>query len=532
MKKKLSIVTSAALLLSLGFTMAGCGANAAKLAPKYKGDYSATLTNINSLYAGIDYSFGASDETGLVIVSTFNEAAAATTYQVYDVTTDSFVAGISSTSPLSFLGNGLLYSQNVVVDADPANPVEPTYNLFTRAGSYRSFVTGTAANNVFTTDSGERIYVGVDGEVAAEADITKEICIAAHVTEVGKYFVEEGDGVFKVYDKKGKHKRTFIAEYELGMLKGETMHAMWGAGTKMFIQSSFKLADSAEDYDYYTPEGKFDLITRSYDIANGKVKNYKNFDFIVTDVETGLTDDYAFVEVQEVKDGYVSEASYWTTFGADGDIYVDLQKLAVGAEIPNISDDGKYVEIKDAAGYTRIFKGSKEVLALSDDIEVETLAGDDLCYSKNGTLYMYDLKKKEVVNTVTDYVSVTDDASVIKTVTGDIVYATSYDDGVTVSYSLWDTEDNYSTSLATATEGVSVSVNSTYYTTTTANVATGMNYKTVVFYDGNRVDNVSSFSYVKGVEIENVSYTIYEVTDATTNLVSYRLFTETFPEEK
>lgn len=526
MKKKLSIVTSAALLLSLGFTMAGCGANAAKLAPKFKGDYSATLTNINSLYAGVDYTFGASDETGLVIVSTFNEAAAATTYQVYDVTTDSFVAGISSTSPLSFLGNGLIYAQNVIVNPDPANPIEPTYNLYTRAGIYRSSIMGTAADNVFTTDSGERIYVGVDGEVAAEADITKEICVAANVEEKGKYFVEEGDGFFKVYDKKGKYKRTFVPEFELGMLKGENVHGGWYVGTKAFVQSSFKLADSAEDYDYYTPDGKFDLITRSYDFASGKIKNYKNFDFIVTDVEAGLTDDYAFAEVQEVKDGYVSEATYFTTLGADGDVYVDLQKLAVGAELKDISDDGKYISLSDAAGYTRIFKGSKEVLALSDDIKVETIAGDVACYSKNGTLYMYNMKKKEIVNTVTDFTSVQ------RTVTGDIVYASSYDDGITVSYSLWDTEDNYSTSLATATEGVSVSVNSKYYTTTTANVATGISYKTVVFYDGNRVDNVSSFGSVQTVRVENVSYTIYKVTDATTNLVSYRLFTETFPEEK
>lgn len=526
MKKKLSIVTSAALLLSLGFTMAGCGANAGKLAPKYKGDYSSTLTNINSLYSGVDYNFGAADETGLVIVSTFSDATAATTYQVYDVTTDSFVAGISSTSPLAFLGNGLICSQNVIVNPDPANPIEPTYNLYTRAGVYRTGIMGTAANNVFTTDSGERIYVNVEGEVAAEADITKEICVAANVEEVGKYFVSMDDGCYKVYDKKGKYKRTFIPEYELGMLKGETPNAFWGVGTKAFIQSTFKLPDSAEEYDYYTPDGKFDLITRSFDIANGKVKNYKNFDFLVTDFEEGYTDDYVFVEVQEVKDGYVSEASYWTTFGANGDVYVDLQKLAVGAEIQDISDDGKYVSIKDAAGYTRIFKGSKEIIAISDDIEVEALAGNDLCYSKNDTLYIYDLKEKEVVNTATDL------RDVISTVTGDIVYSTSYDDGVTVSYNLWDTENNSSTSLATHTDGISVNADSKYYTTTTANAGTGMSYTTVYFYDGNRIDNVSNFNTAMSVKVENVSYTIYEVTDATTSLVSYRLFTETFPEEK
>lgn len=526
MKKKLSIVTSAALLLSLGFTMAGCGANAGKLAPKYKGDYSATLTNINSLYSGVDYNFGDSDETGLIIVSTFNEASASTMYQVYDVTTDSFVAGISSTTPLHFLGNGLIYNENAILNPDPANPIEPTYNLYTRAGVYRSGIMGTAADNVFTTESGERIYVNVEGEVVAEADITKEICVAANVYELGKYFVEADNGVIKVYDKKGKYKRTFIAEYELGMLKGETIQANWYAGTKSFIQTTFKLPDSAEDYDYYTPEGKFDLITRSYDIANGKVKNYKDFDFLVTDFEEGYTDDYAFVEVQEVKDGYVTEAQYWTTLGANGDVYVDLQELAVGAELQNISDDGKYIAFRDAAGYTRIFKGSKEIIALSDDIHVDAIAGDDLCYSKNGTLYMYDLKKKEVVNTVTDFVSVQ------RTVTGDIVYSNSYDEGVTVSYSLWDTEDNSSTPLATKTEGISVNVGFKYYTTTTANVATGTSYTTVYFYDGNRIDNVSGFSTEETVSVENVSYTIYKVTDATTSLVSYRLFTETFPEEK
>lgn len=527
MKKKLSIVTSAALLLSLGFTMAGCGANAGKLAPKYKGDYSSTLTNINSLYSGVDYNFGAADETGLVIVSTFSDATAATTYQVYDVTTDSFVAGISSTSPLSFLGNGLICSQNVIVNPDPANPIEPTYNLYTRAGVYRSGIMGTAANNVFTTDSGERIYVNVEGEVVAEADITKEICVAANVEEVGKYFVEMDDSAdcVKVYDKKGKYKR-MITEYDMGMLEGETIHANWLVGTKSFVQSTFKLPDSAEDYDYYTPAGKFDLITRSYDIANGKVKNYKNFDYLVTDFEEGYTDDYAFVEVQEVKDGYVTKASYWTAFGANGDVYVDLQKLAVGAEDVVISDDGKYVALKDTAGYTRIFKGSKEIIAISDDIEVEALAGNDLCYSKNDTLYIYDLKEKEVVNTATDLIDVR------STVTGDIVYSTSYDDGVTVSYNLWDTENNSSTSLATATEGISVNTNSKYYTTTSVNAGTGMSYTTVYFYDGNRIDNVSNFNTAMSVKVENVSYTIYEVTDATTSLVSYRLFTETFPEEK
>ncbi|MBO4940304.1 MAG: hypothetical protein J6D30_04715, partial [Clostridia bacterium] len=71
MKKKLSIVTSAALLLSLGFTMAGCGKSVAKLSPDIEGEYSASLTQnvIQANSANYSYDFGSSDGAGHVIVT-------------------------------------------------------------------------------------------------------------------------------------------------------------------------------------------------------------------------------------------------------------------------------------------------------------------------------------------------------------------------------------------------------------------------------------------------------------------------------
>ena len=138
-----------------------------------------------------------------------------------------------------------------------------------------------------------------------------------------------------------------------------------------YVQYTYSLPDDAKKYDcYVASEGKLGIVTMRYDIKKDKVKEFKNFDYVVTGASSTLTDlatgdemrptDYAVLTVSEInKDKQVSMPVV-QTFKKNLGIYVNLQTLMPSAT--GISLYGGNVVLESYyTGEIAVFDGKDEI---------------------------------------------------------------------------------------------------------------------------------------------------------------------------
>lgn len=568
MKKKLSIVTSAALLLALGFTMAGCGKGVAKISPEIEGEYSASLTQnvLQANTANTSYDFGDDDGAGHVVVTeTVTNALLGTDtvtyYKVFDLETNQFT-NITSTTELDVLDEGVFYTENVTIDMSSgvAVPVpNGTYTLFSTEGySTPSAVKGEVSDNVFYAEDGSRWYVDVDGELVQESDPFEMILVNANTEKYGKYYINRtSEDTIHIFDKKGKYQRSFNYEYSFGMTEDMEVVSTWIAGYNLFMQIATALPEYEDKYDViitneYTGEAeKYNLDTYYYSIKNGKVKEVKNFDYWVEGyaVYSYSEDivDYAVLDVREIKNKRVSETTLVQSFGEKGKVYYDIQKLVPGATAIEYTEAG-YTLLADYAGFTYIYEKDDCVLKIPEgSANVDFASGDIVYYTVGTNLYVYDLDEKAVVYSVGNVSQASTNNN------GNIVYATYDEIASTTTWNIYNVESlsvSYSYTMDATKQRVSGSFSGSYVciaiTSLDMNNDTVTTY-TVMFPDSSiaEIAGVASASIVDSYYVDGVEYTIFSTTMITksvsndglntvieSTIVSYHVGVEVYPTVK
>ncbi len=563
MKKKLTLVASAALLLSLGFTMAGCGKSVAKIAPEYEGEYSSSLKQnaIQANTANYDYDFGRDDGAGHVIVTeeVYNVATMTyvTTYKVFDLVNGTFT-NISSTTPLSVLDEGVFYTANVSTDPMTGTTTpDGTYTLFSTAGYFAPSATkGSFDDSVFYAEDGSRWYVNVDGELVQETDPFAMILVNDNTNKVGKYYITNGDAGYNIFDKKGKYQDTLNYTYTFDITEGVANAEMWSAGYNFFIQFTVELPQYEDDYDLIMEDGgeavKYDLYTYSYSIKNGKVKEIKNFDYYVEGTasyeEGEEVKDYAILNVREIKNERLSMLPLVQSFDDKGKVYFDIQDLVPGAMYIEFSEFG-YSMIQDYAGFTYIYDGKECVLTIPAGSTDVDFADGVAYYVVGGTLYVYDLDSNSVIYSVSKVTNANTNMN------GNIVYSTYDDIAMTTTYHIYNVDmasDSYTKTLATTESIVSGSFDESYVciSNTYTDMTSGLPVTkySIVFPDSTiaEISGVDGAEYVDYYYVDDVKYTVFATTMATaggfdpttglpipaSSVISYHIFTEVYPSVK
>ena len=109
-------------------------------------------------------------------------------------------------------------------------------------------------------------------------------------------------------------------------------------------------------------------------------------DYVVEDSSATINDGCVALEVREIEDSYILKNTIVQTFGTDGKVAVDLQKLVPGAK--SISVQGKYLIIRDSEN-SYLYEGKKELYVGDSDCE---FCGDLVVKESATSVYVYDLK--------------------------------------------------------------------------------------------------------------------------------------------
>lgn len=214
------------------------------------------------------------------------------------------------------------------------------------------------------------VYNVVDGVAIADGDpfsVSYEEAGDADIVTSNYRIVD----LSLIYDKSGNFVRSVNAYslFEMPVTVADATY--WTIEDYVYVQYTYSLPDDAKKYDcYVASEGKLGIVTMRYDIKKDKVKEFKNFDYVVTNASSTLTDlatgdrmrpaDYAVLTVSEInKDKQVSMPVV-QTFKKNLGIYVNLQTLMPGAT--GISLYGGNVILKSGyTGETTVFDGKDEV---------------------------------------------------------------------------------------------------------------------------------------------------------------------------
>ena len=267
---------------------------------------------------------------------------------------------ITSSTPFSFVspyGCGIYYTAS-----------SNGYSYYHANGHLRDSDTPATYSGGRLTFSDGTVYNVVDGVAIADGDpfsVSYEEAGTADIVTSNYRIVGS-----MIYDKSGNFVRSFdinalceIPETAIGT------PVKWTIEDYIYVQYTYALPLDAKKYDYAEDLGKAKLVTKRYDIKKDKVKEFKNFDYVVEGAET-LTDlatgdkmrptEYAVLSVSEIGKDKQRGQSYIQTFKKNLGIYVNLQKLMPGAtEIALYG--GNVILGSEDTGETAVFDGKDEI---------------------------------------------------------------------------------------------------------------------------------------------------------------------------
>ena len=403
MKKKLALVMATVLTLSLSLSMTGCiDDKIAKLAPDYKGKYNISVIETIQGLSSANYSFGATDDNGLVVVSRTNERI--TTYQLFDIVSQQLIPGTASVNPIMLLDEGLFYSAS-------NDGLTTNYTLYSRKGQLAMGAGSVSNNGIFTSAAtGVRTYVDIKGEITEEKYPFNEIfnkSKADDCVKVGKYYLsgdfDGGDSYYDadtsnivVYNSKGKKVRTINPTLRLGLSSNSKLdffEAEWSIGNKLFFQVTTELPYMENSYDYYKNGNKYDIVTYSYDVKSDKLSKVKGFAYEVQDVYS-TNESNVVLEVCEIKNKQIIKQPFLQAFNSRGKVSIDIQGLVPGADEYGYNPVSGFSFLR-AAGYTHVYNGNKHLRTLDSDYSVVgecilTTSRDET--TNSDTLTFYDIE--------------------------------------------------------------------------------------------------------------------------------------------
>ena len=270
------------------------------------------------------------------------------------------------------------------------------YSYYDANGYLRDSDTSATYSDGRLTFSDGTVYNVVDGVAIADGDpfsVSYEEAGTADIVTSNYRIVD----LSLIYDKSGSFVRSvnIYSLFEMPVT-AVTDVTHWTIEDYVYVQYTYSLPDDAKKYDcYVASEGKLGIVTMRYDIKKDKVKEFKNFDYVVTNASSTLTDlatgdrmrpaDYAVLTVSEInKDKQVSMPVV-QTFKKNLGIYVNLQTLMPGAM--GIALYGGNVILKSGyTGETAVFDGKDEIASF---IPAATPVNGGQAYSYGKNFYNF-----------------------------------------------------------------------------------------------------------------------------------------------
>lgn len=359
MKRKaaiLALVLVVVLTLAVALTACNGVKNTAKLTEGLEATVTRTVVNDNlSGIIASDITSAAINNYGVVTWSDYDTSG----YTYYYLPQGSS-SPIENSTSFSSVGGGIYRTGNSTngysyYDANGYLKDSDTYATY--SGDQLTFPDGTVYNVVNGVAIVDNDPFSVSYEEAGTADIV-----------TSNYRIVD---LSLIYDKSGNLVRSvnIYSLFEIPATVADVTY--WTIEDYVYVQYTYSLPDDAKKYDcYVASEGKLGIVTMRYDIKKDKVKEFKNFDYVVSGADETLTDlatgdkmrptDYAVLSVSEInKDKQVSTPVV-QTFKKNLGIYVNLQKLMPGAT--GIALYGGNVVLQSGyTGETAVFDGKDEV---------------------------------------------------------------------------------------------------------------------------------------------------------------------------
>lgn len=445
MKRKaaiLALVLVVVLTLAVALTACNGVKNTAKLTEGLEA--TVTRTVVNDDLSGIiasDITSAAISNYGVVTWSDYDTSG----YTYYYLPQGSS-SPIENSTSFSSVGGGIYRTGNSTngysyYDANGYLKDSDTYATY--SGDQLTFSDGTVYNVVNGVAIVDNDPFSVSYEEAGTADIV-----------TSNYRIVD---LSLIYDKSGNIVRSvnIYSLFEIPVTVADATY--WTIEDYVYVQYTYSLPDDAKKYDcYVASEGKLGIVTMRYDIKKDKVKEFKNFDYVVSGADETLTDlatgdemrptDYAVLSVSEInKDKQVSMPVV-QTFKKNLGIYVNLQTLMPGAT--RIYLYGGNVILKsgdtgETAVETAVFDGKDEIASF---IPAATPVNDGQAYSYGKNFYnfagghIYTLGSNErVLNTSSNGVLWVADASSYPSMTVKAInLANNSTTSYTVAYSVYE----------------------------------------------------------------------------------------------
>lgn len=357
MKRKaaiLALVLVVVLTLAVALTACNGVKNTAKLTEGLEATVTRTVVNDRLSAIASDITSASINGYGVVMWQDY-DTSAGTTYYYLPLGSSSPIT--SSTSFYS-VGGGIYRT---------GNPTDG-YSYYDANGYLRDDEASLSVSGGRLTFSDGTVYNVVKGVAIADNDpfsVSFEEAGTANLVTSNYRIVGS-----KIYDKSGNFVRSFDinALCEIPETAIDTT-VKWTIEDYIYVQYTYALPLDAKKYDYAEGLGKVKLVTKRYDIKKDKVKEIKNFDYVVEDVLETLTDlatgdemrptEYAVLSVAEIGKDKQCGQVYIQTFKKNLGIYVNLQKLMPGAT--EIDLYGGNVILKSDTGETAVFDGKDEV---------------------------------------------------------------------------------------------------------------------------------------------------------------------------
>lgn len=190
-------------------------------------------------------------------------------------------------------------------------------------------------------DAGQPIWIGGIEVLSRNMEnLDKEVLnLAVSVNRVGD------DIIYNVYDlAEMELKHSLVVE---GALADDSVAAAFESEL-MILQVINELPNDAESYDYYDAESgiKYEVVTKTYDVINGKVKTIKNFEYLLTGHQFASTssEDYIIASARKIENGRLGK-----TLSIQINKSLKVKELDCDVQkIEKISDDRFLVEYEVA----------------------------------------------------------------------------------------------------------------------------------------------------------------------------------------
>ena len=268
------------------------------------------------------------------------------------------------------------------------------------------------------------------------------------------------------------------------------------------------LPDSAEEYTYIVNKTKMLLQTFSYSPKEDKVREIKDFEYLVESV-VQVNDENVILNVRKITDKTLSAQTIIQCFDKKGNVAVDIQSLVNGAT--SYSWDDKYVYIKDYAGFTYVYEERKLIQTINKNL---TFIDSTAYYrdSSTNTLHLYDFDNEDY------YRQIYNVTACGKTDTGDLWYRVSSTDMYGETLYVYDVDSNSDTTIRTInSSSQSMNVTSSYVVISSSDYS---NQKEIVFFDNN-LQILNCYSYTtNSLSTDDKTFTII----TTSNMDGYKTY--------